>query len=188
MEKLLWLQGVDLCSCLDHRESAPNYCLLPGAKLQCIIQVAVPRSPGAEHYLLSPHANPLISSRALCLAASQVGTEFQLVFFSCGGCGDIPVTQLIHKEKGWRNQLGCRLQMRTLQYAAHWCAARGGHPKAGLHWTQHDMRMRGRPWESSLFSLSSPQEWVQGRLQMGMVKATTTSWGTTGHIPSTSRN
>lgn len=40
-------------------------------------------------------------------------------FFSCGGCGDVPVTQLIYKERGRRKQLGCKLQMRMLQSVTH---------------------------------------------------------------------
>lgn len=106
--------------------------------------------------------------------------------FSCRGCGDVPVTQLIHKEKGWRKQLGCRLQIRALQYVAHWYActwvAFSGRAPPDMVWHEGE-----RKTMRESLSLLSSWEWVQGRLQMGLVKATRTNWRITGHIPNTSR-
>lgn len=68
-------------------------------------------------------------------------------FFSCRGCGNIPVTQLIHKEKGWRKQLGCRLQIRALQYAAHWYActwvASSGRTPLDVVWHEDERKTMG---------------------------------------------
>lgn len=78
-------------------------------------------------------------------------------FLSCHGYGDIPVTQLIHKEEGWKSSWD-GLQMRTLQCVAHWytCPSEGITPLDTVVWHEDERKIMRES-----FSLPSPWEWVQ---------------------------
>lgn len=96
----------------------------------------------------SPGGNPLISSRALCLARSQAGTELQLVFSHAVAVETFQSHNLSTKRKAGESSWDAGSKREHCNMLLTGTPAHGWHPKAGLHWSWCDMKMRGRPWES----------------------------------------